>query len=121
MAPGRSPTELAYLDMDDGEFAKRGAVLRAADAETTHALEMLKAEMVHDINSLRFDPDVIEHAKKIQAQNPGARYKLDDLIEGIVAPARDAVVASFTTTPPVTVHRIGLNEAAFKRLLGGMT
>ena len=122
MAPGRSPEELATLDMDDGEFAKRGAELRADHAATTHALAMVKAEMIHEIDNLRFDPDVIEHAKKIQAQNPGARYKLDDVIEGIVAPAREALVAKFATPrPPAAPHRVGLNEAAFKRLLGDMT
>lgn len=100
MAPGRSPEQLAILDMDPAEFERYGAKLYAERAEGAHALAMLKAEMIHEIDNLRFDPDVIEHAKAIQASNPGPQYRLDDIIEGIVAPAREALVAKWDTPRP---------------------
>ena len=118
MAPGRSPEELASLDMTDGEFEKHGAELRAAHAETRHELDMLKTQGVHEINNLRFEPEVIEHAKLVQARHRDAGYKFDDIVEGIIAPAREEFLAKFGTRPPAARHRIGLNEAAFNKLLG---
>ena len=115
---GHSPDELRYLDMTDGEFERHGAELRAAHAQTTHELEMLKAEGLHEINNLRFAEEIIAQAKLIQSQNSEAHYKFPDIIEGIVAPHREAYLASFESKAPVAKHRIGINEAAFNTLLG---
>ncbi|MEE9250170.1 MAG: hypothetical protein V3U93_03470 [Alphaproteobacteria bacterium] len=120
MAGGRSPEELAYLNMDDGEFERHGAELRAAHAQGVHELEMLKAAGLHEVNNLRFDPAVIEYANHIRASSPrGDKPGLDDIVEGIVAPYREKYLASFDTEAPAAVHKIGLNESAFLKLLGG--
>ena len=52
------------------------------------------------------------------ASDQDARYKFDDIVEGIIAPAREEFLAKFGTRPPAARHRIGLNEAAFNKLLG---
>ena len=120
MAPGHSPQELADLDMDDGEWARKGAELYAAHAQTTHELEMAKAEGLHEVNNLRFDPTVIALANHIRVESPHPdKPGLDDIIEGIVAPYREQYLASFETKPPVTPHKVGLNEEAFHKLVGG--
>ena len=114
MAPGRSPEELADLDMTDGDWARKMAESEAARVQAAHNLETAKAAGVHELNTLRFDPDVIAYAKNIQGER-----NLDDVIEGIVAPHREAYLASFDTKAPVAKHRPGVNELAFNRLLGG--
>ena len=120
MAPGHSPQELADLDMDDGEWQRKGAELHAAHAQSSHELEMLKANGVHEINNLRFDESVIALANHIRVAAPhDDKPGLDDIIENIVAPYRDQYLASFESQAPVTRHRVGLNEAAFNKLLGG--
>ena len=120
MAPGRSPEQLANLDMEDGEWERKGAELKAAHAQTSHELDMLQAEGLHEVNNLRFDPDVLALADHMRAQQPLAEKQgLDEIIEGIVAPWREKYLASFDTPAPVTVHKIGLNESAFLKLLGG--
>ena len=120
MAPGHSPEELADLDMDDGEWARKGAELRAAHAQSSHELEMLKANGLHEVNNLRFDESVIALANHIRIESPrGDKPGLDDIIEGIVAPYREKYLASFETGAPVAKHRAGVNEEAFNRLIGG--
>ncbi len=116
------------VDCSDGAWATylaegRDQLTRAeaAHAETTHQLDMSKAAGLHEVNNLRFDPAVIALANHIRIESPHPdKPGLDDIIEGIVAPYREEYLAGFDDTPaPVTTHRVGRNESAFLKLLGG--
>lgn len=118
MAPGRSPEELANLDMDDGEWERKGAELRAAHAQTTHEIEMIKAEGLHALNSVRFDPDLLEQARALHNANP-AGPSVDELIEIHVVPIRERYLAEFDSPAPRAPRRVGEHLAAFNKLIGG--
>jgi hypothetical protein len=94
---------------------------QARQAERVHKLEMLKAEGVHEIDTLRFDPDVIAYAKHIRAgQEEGVRDDLNDVIESLVKPWRAKFLADFDA--PSTVEPaapVGPHESEFNRILGG--
>jgi len=52
MAPGRSPSELANLNLTDGEWERKGTELHATHAESTHQLAMIKAEGLNALNTV---------------------------------------------------------------------
>lgn len=119
-APGRSPQELADLDMTDGEWERKGAEIKAAHAQSVHDLEMAKAAGLHEVNNLRFAPEVVALANYTRGEQlPDDKQGLDEIIEDIIEPYRVEYLASFDAPTPVTIHKIGLNESAFLKLLGG--
>ena len=79
---------------------------------------MIKAAGVHDINSIRYDPEVLAGARALHEQDPSGPT-VEEIIEKSVIPIREKYLAQFESNTPVTVHRVGLNEGAFLKLLGG--
>ena len=119
MAPGRSPAELTALDMEDGAWERHGAELLAAHSETAHKLDMVKSEGLHDIDSIRYDPDVLADARRLHNQDP-AGPSVHAIIERGVIPIREVYLARFESQTPVTApHKAGPNEMAFNKLVGG--
>ena len=119
MAPGRSPEELARMDMDPAEFERMGAKLHAAHAETTHKLDMQKVAGLYGLAQIKHDPEVLAAARVLHNQAP-AGPSVDDLIEAVVIPIREKYVESFSgTTTPSAPHKAGANEQAFDRIMGG--
>lgn len=118
MAPGRSPEELAALDMDDGEWERKGAALFAAQAERDHQVEMEKAAGLHDINSIRYDPEIRADARRLHNQTPSGPSP-EAIIERAIIPIREAYLAKFETKAPAAPRKVGANEEAFNRLIGG--
>ena len=93
---------------------------QAAHAETTHELAMVRANGLHEVNNLRFEPAVVALANHIRVESPhGEKQGLDAIIEGIVAPYREEYLAGFESPVPLTTRRAGPNEAAFNQLVGG--
>ena len=117
MAPGRSPQELADLNMTDGEWERHGAELRAALAQSTHELEMAKQAGLHEINSLRNDYEIRSGARKLHNQNPSGP-SVDAIIELQILPIREKYLAQFDSTAPAAAKKVGANEEAFNRLIG---
>lgn len=118
MAPGRSPDQLARMDMDPAEFERTGAKLYAAHAETTHRLDMLKAAGLNELAQVRHDPEVLAAARVLHNAAP-AGPSVDALIEAVVIPIREKFVEeNFSeTTTPSAPHKAGANEQAFDRLM----
>lgn len=119
MAPGLSPKELADLNLEDGEWERKGAELRAAHAQTAHELEMVKAEGLNAINSVQYDSEVAAEARVIHNQSPSGP-SVSAIIERVIIPIREKFLATFETQTPVTApHKAGPNEMAFNKLVGG--
>ena len=118
MAPGLSPKELADLNLEDGEWERKGAELRAAHAQTAHELEMVKAEGLNAINSVQYDSEVAAEARVIHNQSPSGP-SVSAIIERVIIPIREKFLATFETQTPVTApHKAGPNEKAFNKLVG---
>jgi len=119
MAPGRSPSELANLNLTDGAWERRGAELLAAHAKTTHEIEMARSEGLHAINSVQYDSEVAAEARVIHNQEPSGP-SVSAIIERVIIPIREKYLARFNTAAPVTApHKAGPNEMAFNKLTGG--
>ena len=103
-----------YRAEGEAQLAKSEAAL----AESTHQLDMIRAAGIAAINSVRDDPQVLADARVLHNQDP-AGPSVDAIIEMAVIPIREKYLAQFSSDAPVTVHKIGLNEAAFLKLLGG--
>ena len=117
MAPGRSPQELADLDMEAGDWERKGAELLAAHAESTHRLAMAKAEGLNAINSVQFDPEILEGARVQHNRDPSGP-SVDDIIERVIIPIREKYLAQFDSPAPVSQSRVGEHEAKFNKLTG---
>ena len=118
MAPGRSPEELADLNLDDGNWERKGAQLLASHAQSSHEIAMVRAEGLNAINSVQFDSEVAAEARAIHNQAPSGP-SVDAIIELVVIPIREAYLARFESQTPVAAHKAGEHEAAFNKLVGG--
>ena len=118
MAPGRSPEELAMLNLTDGEFERQYAEARESLAQSTHELEVIRNEGLHSLNSVRFDTD-IRAAARVEHNKDPAGPSVDEIIEAVVVPIREAYLASYESKAPVAAPRAGPNELAFNKLVQG--
>lgn len=119
MSIGRSPEQLADLNLSDGEWERHGAELRAAHAESTHQLDLLKSAGLHDLAQLRHDPEIVEAARVLHNQAPSGP-SVNDLIEAVVIPIREKYLETFKpNAAPVAARKAGPNLSAFNKLVGG--
>lgn len=113
------------VDTSDGAWAtyraegrEQLAQAQAEGAEVRHKLDMLKAEGLHALNSVRFDPEVLADARVQHNQDP-AGPSVEAIIETHVVPIRARYLAQFDSAAAPVARKVGEHEMAFLKLIGG--